>query len=743
MQNFLSDPHPCLPARYTSWPARLTARGLPLISWWRNESRLDDTRTVVVHTDNSSVISYVKFEPKVEDHDTFLHCRAETPGLKNSAREAVLYLVITHIPYISVLASATEVNEGDDVSYECLFKSNPAPSKVEWLHNGELVLASRPEVQLEGHFLRLWHVSPSRAGNYVCQATNEEGVGTSPPATLDVKFRPRCREGPRRVDARLGESVRVECPVIAHPSDKLTYTWKFYPNNTYAEAMAGLQRDMSWEVVPLPTVPTDSWTEAYPGNGTLDGGLPEFGSLVCWATNEVGELLAGCRVQINPEYGQVGEPRECFCSVETAHTITAFCNENSWRNAPLTLIAEAVLNNNSTNTTAYLYFEGHPAVSNSSIRLCASGPVNNSTVVDLFTMTKPEVRAGGAVKRGWSLIDHYLWLGIAGSTLLLTLVVLTIAVHCHRERLKGTCRRQAHEADAEQRETDDADAGMARNHDEQSQRLQATELSKDPDLTLVRCAADSGDGLSVRTPFMRFNDSTKQPPPGDMFRSSTLPNYKEPFIRGCLEPLTIECATRPRKKIRMKVPNVKEERKLVSGGFADAPVLNLSALSLYDQQEELLRMSLDASLRFPAPSSPYQPSDFSPTPPPSLQCPSDNMRGSPTSHANRNDAVQESIVNRHLIPTNHHLSTQEAHTMPRGLTSRNQANRSQQRPLAIENNNLSPHRSSKPASGNGSCYGDASDERAPLLQLPLVEMRLRTAFQGEERKDTPKDQFNF
>lgn len=82
----------------------------------------------------------------------------------------------------------SDINEGDDVYFECEVKANPREYKLAWFKDGqELHHNASANVILPGsHSLVLQSVTRASAGEYACMAANYEGKSTSRPVTLDV-----------------------------------------------------------------------------------------------------------------------------------------------------------------------------------------------------------------------------------------------------------------------------------------------------------------------------------------------------------------------------------------------------------------------------------------------------------------------------------------------------------------------------------------------------------------------------
>lgn len=82
---------------------------------------------------------------------------------------------------------ASDIDEGDDVYFECEVQANPKTYRLAWfkdkkeLHPGNNILMPG-----RADSLVLQKVTRASAGEYSCMATNDEGKATSRPVTLDV-----------------------------------------------------------------------------------------------------------------------------------------------------------------------------------------------------------------------------------------------------------------------------------------------------------------------------------------------------------------------------------------------------------------------------------------------------------------------------------------------------------------------------------------------------------------------------
>jgi len=83
---------------------------------------------------------------------------------------------------------ANDINEGDDVYFECDIRANPRSYKLLWFKDGkELHQNATAGIILPGgHSLVLQSVTKNSAGEYSCMAANVEGKSASRPVTLEV-----------------------------------------------------------------------------------------------------------------------------------------------------------------------------------------------------------------------------------------------------------------------------------------------------------------------------------------------------------------------------------------------------------------------------------------------------------------------------------------------------------------------------------------------------------------------------
>ncbi|XP_069944398.1 protein turtle homolog A isoform X2 [Cherax quadricarinatus] len=250
------------------------------ITWWKDGLLMTDATTQEGNVSRSTL----QLTPTLADHDTYISCRAQNPLLTAQVIEDVLKLDVRYKPRLSLAAGLNldmeDIKEGDDVYFECGIQANPRVYKVQWFHNGqELSHNVSAGIIKSNQSLVLQGVSRDSSGEYTCSAANLEGSGDSNAVQLSVKFAPTCRTGQKVVyGAGKNEQLNVTCSVEAHP-EPTAFRWAF---NSSSEVM-DIPGSRTW-------VLGDGLSQvSYTPRTHLD-----YGSLLCWATNDVSRQSQPC-----------------------------------------------------------------------------------------------------------------------------------------------------------------------------------------------------------------------------------------------------------------------------------------------------------------------------------------------------------------------------------------------------------------------------------------------------------------
>ncbi|XP_015173002.1 PREDICTED: hemicentin-2-like isoform X5 [Polistes dominula] len=298
------------------------ARPTPKITWSKGSITLRNARLTVSPVGNTTT-SMLTFVPSIEDAGKYLSCKASVPDIPDSEMETGWKLDIYHEPVVTLeLGSnlnSSAIREGIDVYFECNIKSNPWVYKVSWRHNGNpLYHNTATGTIISNQSLVLQSVTRSRAGIYTCIGSNQEGDGESNPLNLDIKYAPVCHSGQTKVfGVARQETTKIPCELEANPAE-VSFTWKF--NNTM-EAVDIAQAHVT-------SVGTHS-TASYTPMTELD-----YGTLLCWGSNDQGTQLEPCVYHIVPAAGErlarPPSPENCTIKEESRTTVKVSCAESEY-----------------------------------------------------------------------------------------------------------------------------------------------------------------------------------------------------------------------------------------------------------------------------------------------------------------------------------------------------------------------------------------------------------------------------
>ncbi|CAG0879445.1 unnamed protein product, partial [Cyprideis torosa] len=174
-----------------------------------------------------------------------------------------------------------EIKVGDDVYFECKIQANPEAFKTYFTHE-DVPLRQNVSggIIVTNQTLVLQRVKRKQAGSYHCHAENIDGKGNSEPVNLNIKFAPECNPSQRTVyGVALLEQAVISCQVESEPLPT-SFRWAF---------------NVSSDVVDVPKEQHQDFFE----NGTsvlryLPKTELDYGTLLCWAKNEIGEQRLPC-----------------------------------------------------------------------------------------------------------------------------------------------------------------------------------------------------------------------------------------------------------------------------------------------------------------------------------------------------------------------------------------------------------------------------------------------------------------
>ncbi|XP_022658040.1 uncharacterized protein LOC111249032 isoform X4 [Varroa destructor] len=260
-----------------------------ILSWWKGDKQLQATKEDFPKGGLST--STLSFAPEPEDDGKVLVCRAENPAIAKGAtysrRSAAALkrswtLDVHYTPRVSVSLGgglrSGEIHEGRDVYLECDIKANPLVHEI------------------------LWHFN-----------------GTTELHTDKDKDVPRCRNpSERRVyGVDIHETAQIWCDLDADPIENIHFSWAF--NNS----QQGKRADLS----SLASAGAHRASRAMINYKPLTE--QDYGELVCFGRNEVGEQVEPCVYHIVAA-AIPDPPRNCSQVNATENGLTVECSEGAW-----------------------------------------------------------------------------------------------------------------------------------------------------------------------------------------------------------------------------------------------------------------------------------------------------------------------------------------------------------------------------------------------------------------------------
>ncbi|XP_076336476.1 protein turtle homolog B-like [Tachypleus tridentatus] len=290
-----------------TWGAKPPAE----ITWWKGMDRLTHVSDLLT-PDSNITLSTVTFIPKAKDNLKNITCRADNSLLKDSVVSDVHSLEVYYVPQVTVsprnLYNLSDLADGSEITVDCNIDANPPKVDVWWLFNGSTInINQKLDIIIANHSLTIKNVKKNHRGRLQCVAANKEGEGWSEEMSLMVNYQPVCKSSKSKEYAVLtGSIIKVTCEVDAQPSD-VQFRWSL--NNSF-----GL-------------LSLNTFTE----NGTSSVALfspqseVEYGTLLCWAKNKIGEQKYPCNFTVTP--GAPPEaPRNCLLVNQTIETFIVRCS---------------------------------------------------------------------------------------------------------------------------------------------------------------------------------------------------------------------------------------------------------------------------------------------------------------------------------------------------------------------------------------------------------------------------------
>ncbi|XP_076653343.1 nephrin isoform X1 [Halictus rubicundus] len=287
----------------------------PAKLFWYMDGRMLTNHTEKVSEDGNKTSSTLIFKPTLLDHDKVITCRAENTKVHRAMLEDTWKLNVYFVPILHLELGSNmnpdDIEEGDDVYFECKINANPDPYKVIWKHNGNVIQNNAKNgVIVQQYSLALREVNRFQAGNYTCIASNVEGDGYSNNVELKIMYKPICVPDQKRIyGVTKMEDAKIVCKVDAYPPP-LSFRWTF--NNT----------EELTEVSPSRYQNSTSHMEnllSYRPMSEMD-----YGMVYCSASNTAGQQKNACVFHIIPA-GKPESPYNCTLSNQTTKSLSVEC----------------------------------------------------------------------------------------------------------------------------------------------------------------------------------------------------------------------------------------------------------------------------------------------------------------------------------------------------------------------------------------------------------------------------------
>lgn len=290
------------------------SRPPPSVSWWKGSKRLPHTREFT-SDDKNVTTSLLSLIPTEEDHGKFLMCRSDNPAIFGSILEDIWKMDV-HFPPTASLALGSSLKhdnlkEGDDVYFECSIRANPRVYKVDWKFKGAYLNHNiSMGVIVSNQSLVLQKIRRTSAGAYTCVARNTEGDGESNSVYLKLRYSPYCKHGQKSTyGVAKHETVAVACEISANPK-MMFFKWALNATKNLLDPLQVKVSSENGKSVAMYTVRSDV----------------DYGNLLCWAGNEIGEQREPCTFSIMPA-GPPDPVHNCSIHNETESAMIVECSD--------------------------------------------------------------------------------------------------------------------------------------------------------------------------------------------------------------------------------------------------------------------------------------------------------------------------------------------------------------------------------------------------------------------------------
>ncbi|CAG9563436.1 unnamed protein product [Danaus chrysippus] len=269
---------------------------MPRIRWWKEDKII--TQLDPIEDETRLSLLELRIPSLNRNHfEAVYGCTADNTPLVPPLRVNVQIQLYLRPLSVEILKREQPLSVGQETDITCKTVGARPPATITWWLGDIKLVGKTPQMgQVMTHnqragviagsaHLALQGVSRDQAGQYVCVASNVEGDGRSLPVSLQVIYKPTCKNAMTAiVGVAVNEAARVACEVDAFPLPK-NFQWTL--NNTLGTT----------------ELDTSKFTIEKSGRSILTY-MPtsdmDYGSLVCRATNLAGQQIEPCRYTLLP-----------------------------------------------------------------------------------------------------------------------------------------------------------------------------------------------------------------------------------------------------------------------------------------------------------------------------------------------------------------------------------------------------------------------------------------------------------
>ncbi|KAL4703017.1 hypothetical protein ACJJTC_010003 [Scirpophaga incertulas] len=303
----------------------LGARPPPSVHWKINDAHLTNLpQNITTETSQRLLVSEVQLTLGPEYDESHITCCAQMYSRSDNAKYLCappLPITVRYSPVVQIVVYQNLTNntlaavKGSNLEINCTYEANPRVDRLLWFHQDDLLLKYTSDDVTP--ILKLRNLSEAQAGEYACEASNEEGTTYSDPLVVDITYPAYC-EDTTVTEYGLGEDefLNITCNVKANPN-VVTYRWLVVNDsvNVHTADMEDITQEM---------LETEEPVLLY----QRPAGVP-FSTVFCWGLNGVAssDLPHTPCVSLITDETAPRPPTDCEATRNAAKDIMVICKK--------------------------------------------------------------------------------------------------------------------------------------------------------------------------------------------------------------------------------------------------------------------------------------------------------------------------------------------------------------------------------------------------------------------------------